>query len=314
MPDYGSILDAEIRAFIRETSHFYPPETAAFPVKKQREVYDEMCRAFHAGRPEGVRSQDLTVAQVPLRHYRSGHPDDRANVLYLHGGGFVVGGLESHDDICAELCAETGMDVFSVDYRLCPEHPHPAAFEDAQIALGHARSSGSGRVILVGDSAGGNLAAALSHAERGSGVIAGQVLVYPGLGGDKTQGSYIVHANAPMLTVTDLEFYETVRSGGGEFSIDPRFAPLRDTDFAGLPPTLALGAECDPLADDAPAYAAAVTDAGGEAVGLIESGLVHGHLRARHRSTRVAKSFARILSTIRRMRDGQPLPSDLLSS
>ncbi len=310
MPDYDQLLDAEIKAFVEKTGRFYPPETASFSIRKQREVYDAMCRSFYAGRPENVRTQDFREDGLALRLYQNAEQAPVAAVLYLHGGGFVVGGLDSHDDICAEICGATGFDVVAVDYRLCPEHPHPAAFEDGQTALGWLRRRGAGRIVLAGDSAGANLAAALAHSSREQADIAGQVLFYPGLGGDHDEGSCITHADAPMLTRGDLEFYEALRPAGRDVSQDATFAPLRDVDFSGLPPTLALGAECDPLADDAPAYGAAICAAGGQAVALVEKGLVHGHLRARHSSWRAARSFARGLRAIVAMGEGRPIGPD----
>ena len=307
MVDYTAFLDEEIWAFVRRSESFYPPETASYPVVRQREVYDAMCRAFHAGRPAGVLATDKSTGPVALRHYQRVATGGAGVVLYMHGGGFVVGGLESHDDVCAEICAQTGCDVVAVDYRLCPEHSHPAALEDALHAYDWARKMLAGPIVLVGDSAGGNLAAAVAGARRGDTRVAGQVLIYPGLGGDKAHGSYVTHAQAPMLNAADLAFYEDIRAGGKDFSRDPGFAPLRDQDFSALPPTLALGAQCDPLADDAPAYAARIRAAGGQAVGMIEPGLVHGHLRARHVSALAGRSFRRVIAAIHAMVAGKHL-------
>ena len=110
-------------------------------------------------------------------------------VLYFHGGGFILGGLDSHDDVCAELCARTGYEVVSVDYRLAPEHLHPAAFDDALAPSNGRRRPTNGRSCLPATRAGGNLAAAVSHATRGhERAPVGQVLIYPGLGGDTSRG------------------------------------------------------------------------------------------------------------------------------
>ncbi|MCV6592057.1 MAG: alpha/beta hydrolase, partial [Silicimonas sp.] len=175
-----------------------------------------------------------------------------ASVLFLHGGGFVVGGLDSHDDVCAEICATTGFRVVAVDYRLAPEHKFPAAFVDAwTVARWLIETHPDAPVTLVGDSAGGNLAAAVAHHARGrlEGVI-GQVLIYPGLGGPRDSASYVTHAEAPMLTAKDIDFYRSILFDGGEPVGDPTYAPLQDSDFTGLPPTVIITAECDPLSDD----------------------------------------------------------------
>ncbi len=293
-PDYQSLIDAPTWEFIRRTEDAYPPDAISLTIAQQRAIYDTMCRAFHQGHPPGMVTTDRLVAGVPCRIYQGAAPQ----VVYLHGGGFVVGGLHSHDDICAELCARTGLSVTSVDYRLSPEHPHPAAFDDSVAVVSALLAAGP--VILVGDSAGANLAAATAHALRGTPIL-GQVLVYPGLGGDTAQGSYLSHANAPMLTRDDVLFYADIRTGGSPRHNDPSLAPLQDRDFTRLPPTLAIAAACDPLADDAAAYAAAITAAGGRAHAVTEPGLVHGYLRARATVPRAARSFTRIVNAVQDM-------------
>jgi acetyl esterase len=130
------------------------------------------------------------------------------------------------------------------------------------------------------------------------------VLIYPGLGGDRSKGSYQTHAHAPMLTLADVEFYADIRNGGSEAEGDASVSPLQDDDFSGLPPTLAIAAECDPLADDSHAYAAAVTAAGGRAHAVTATGLVHGYLRARATVPRAAQSFALICATLTAFAEG----------
>ena len=220
-------------------------------------------------------------------------------VLYFHGGGFILGGLESHDDVCAELCARTGFEVVSVDYRLAPEHLHPAAFDDALAAFEWAAATCDQPVLLCGDSAGGNLAAAVSHATRGHKQRpAGQVLIYPGLGGDHSRGSYVTHAEAPMLTLRDLDFYKGIRTGGRDATGEINFSPLADANFANLPPTVIITAECDPLSSDGEAYGSRIQAAGGKAWWFEEPGLVHGYLRARHSVARARASFSRIVEAV----------------
>lgn len=290
-PDYDTLIDAETRAFIAATAACYPEDTATRSIADQRAIYDAMCRAFHRGYPPGVTARDESIAGVPCRIY----PGSGGTVLYLHGGGFVVGGLHSHDDVCAEISAETGLTVVAADYRLSPEHDHPAAFDDA---LAVARAIADRPLILAGDSAGGNLCAAVAQADRGLG-LAGMVLIYPGLGGNKDAGSYLTHAHAPMLSRDDVLFYGGIRHGGiTPADPGPTVEPLADTDFARLPPVLAISAECDPLADDARAYAAKVAAAGGRAHWVQEPGLPHGYLRGRAHSARVRASYTRIIQTL----------------
>jgi acetyl esterase len=305
--DYTKLIDAETWAFIERINSFYPPETIDFTIDEQRAVYNRMCRAFFAGYPDGVEATDEAIAagsrSIPIRRYRKDNAPGKALLLYFHGGGFILGDLDSHDDVCAELCDQTGFAVISVDYRLAPEHRHPAAFDDALAAYEWAARTHEGPILLAGDSAGGNLAAAISHAIRGRTVqAAGQVLIYPGLGGDMTKGSYLEHAEAPMLTTRDVAFYKSVRDARAD---DPTASPLADTDFYGLPPTVIVTAQCDPLSSDGEAYRDRIRAAGGQAFWIEEKGMVHGYLRARHSVGGARASFGRIVAALRALGTGR---------
>ncbi|KRB20677.1 MULTISPECIES: alpha/beta hydrolase [Mesorhizobium] len=299
---YETRLDPTLWAYIDSVNAWYPPEITGLPIDRQRAVYDRMCRVFHRGRP-GVKVSDGLVAApghgIPIRHYQPAGSPARAMVLYFHGGGFILGGLDSHDDICAELCAGTGFDVLSVDYRLAPEHVHPAAFDDAMTAFAWAAAATDLPIVLCGESAGGNLAAAVAHAKRRHARTAiGQVLIYPGLGGDESKGSYVEHAEAPLLSVGDIAFYRDVRSARRQAPDDPTFSPLRDSDFSGLPPTVIITAECDPLSSDGETYRDRILAAGGKAWWHEEKRLVHSFLRARTTVPAAAEAFARIIAAV----------------
>ncbi|MER8613699.1 alpha/beta hydrolase [Mesorhizobium sp. M0142] len=302
MTNYKTLIDAETWAFIERTNSYYPPDTIDYTIAEQREIYNRMCREFFAGYPQGVTAETTAIAtpwHIPTRVYRAPAPETAAMVLYFHGGGFILGGLDSHDDLCAELCSRTGYEVVSVDYRLAPEHLHPAAFDDAISAFEWASTTYERPILLCGDSAGGNLAASVSHATRGHArKPIGQILVYPGLGGDSSAGSYVTHAEAPMLTARDLVFYRDIRTGGEDRTGDLTLSPLADADFANLPPTVVITAECDPLSSDGEAYRDRIVAAGGRAWWLEEPGLVHGYLRARHTVGRARSSFTRIVDAV----------------
>jgi acetyl esterase len=304
-PDYSVLLDDEIRAYIKRSDGFYPPDAVGLTIEDQRAVYNKMCAAFHQGHPGGVETWDAPFGGVPCRYYQVRASD--VTVVYYHGGGFVVGGLDSHDDICAEICARTGFRVVSVDYALAPEVTFPGCFNDAWAAFSAIAAAHPGNIVLAGDSAGGNLAAAVAHHARGraDGRITGQVLIYPGLGGDWGQGSYVRHANAPQLTVADMTFYQNIRAGGTPPKGDPRYAPLHDNDFSGLPPSVMLTAECDPLSSDGQAYRDAILAAGGQALWVEGAGLVHGCLRARQMSSRAGAFFDAIVDAIAQLGAGE---------
>jgi acetyl esterase len=242
---------------------------------------------------------------VACRRYRKLGIEDAPVLLYLHGGGFVVGGLDSHDDICAELCDGADIDVVAVRYRLAPEYPFPAAFEDGWEVL-QALGRTASRLIIGGDSAGGNLAAALAIKARDENgpKLAGQVLIYPGLGGDMSRGSYVSQAKAPGLSTTDVQYYRTVYKGGGsKFS-----EPLRETNYAGLPPAFLVAAGLDPLHDDCFDYAAQLEAAKVPAQVRDEPLLVHAFLRARHMSRPARASFDAITEACASLANSGKLP------
>ncbi len=303
--DFAKLIDAEVWAFIHKTGESYPEDAVEGSIADQRRAYDAMCRAFHQGRPEGVSAEDWSADGVSVRVYSAGAPNN--TVMFFHGGGFVVGGLDSHDDVCAEICAMTGYRVVAVDYRLSPEHIHPAAFEDCWAATRWAAQHYGSELVLVGDSAGGNLAASVAHHARGrlEGIL-GQVLIYPGLGGDGSAPSYAENAEAPMLTLEEVRFYETIRLAKGQAAPegDPTYAPLQDSDFSGLPPTVIVTADCDPLRDDGAEYAKQLRAAGGKVHWINEEGLVHGFLRARSMAERARASFERIEIAIEALGQG----------
>lgn len=300
---YETLLDPALWAYIDEVNAWFPPELAELPLEKQRTVYDAMCHAFHVGHPAGVLTSDERVDTVgrtiPIRRYWLESAAPQAAVVYYHGGGFVFGGLDSHDDICAEICAGTGFAVLSVDYRLAPEHLHPAAFDDARAAFEWAAVTVGLPIVLCGESAGGNLAAAVAQATRAHQYQAiGQVLIYPDLGGDAHTGSYIQHSDAPLLTRREVEFYRGVRASSSDSLNDPTMTPLCDNDFSGLPPTVVFTAECDPLSSDGEAYRNRIIAAGGRAWWWQEPRLVHSFLRARTTVPAANEAFGRIVAAV----------------
>lgn len=304
MADYNTLLDAEIHAYLARCDALYPPDAVDLDIAGQRRVYDDMCADFDIGRPDRVAVTDEPHGGVPCRRYECGPSD--ATIVYYHGGGFVVGGLDSHDSICAEFCDRTGLRLVSVDYPLAPEYGYPEDFNAALKAFRAIAAAFPGPLVIAGDSAGGNLAAAISHAtRRQTPRPAGQLLIYPALGGDHGLPSYTEHAEAPQLNAKDIAFYTTLRPGGEPPVGDPQFAPLQDTDFTDLPPTLCISAECDPIASDSGAYVQTITRAGGTARWINEAGLVHGYLRARTMSRKAADSFTRMCTGLSALAQGQ---------
>jgi len=300
---YENLLDEDIQAFIDRTNSFFPTDATALSIEEQRQLYNEMCSAFKQQPKQVIQRKDYLISErgVPVREYQIGPGYDKHPILvYYHGGGFVVGNLDSHDDVCAAICAFTRFTVISCDYSLSPEFKHPEAFDDAYAVFHSVAMNTEQAVLVVGDSAGATLAASVSAKARGGEKqVAAQVLIYPYLGGPTDSGSCVEHADAPMLSTNDMKFYNRMRIDSDKpIPNDDTFAPLWSSDFSNLPPTAAFSAQCDPLCDDAVIYANKIRLAGGKAHCTIEPGLVHGYLRARHSSVRAKESFSRILLTI----------------
>lgn len=173
------VRDPGLKAFISETEQFYPPDAVNLSIAEQRACYDAMCANFLKPYPDRISAEDFTVSGVPVRRYTPLAPRPGVLIVYAHGGGFVVGGLESHDDVCAEISAYAQCEVVAVDYRMAPEHQFPAAVDDCWTVYTWAAER-AGRVVLAGDSAGAKLSATIAIKARDEGVrhVAGQVLIY----------------------------------------------------------------------------------------------------------------------------------------
>jgi acetyl esterase len=310
--------DPEVLAYIARTNAFYPTDAYTLSAEDNRALYNKYAAEMRGPMPPEVSTTDFAISanapqrQIPARRYR--HAQQRhvgTTLLYLHGGGFLLGGLESHADACAGLCAATGIDVLAIAYRLAPEHRHPAQGEDVLAAFVHLTALGE-RVVVGGDSAGGNLAAALCLSKRALGgpMPVGQLLIYPGLGGDTSTGSYISNAHAPMLTTQESASYFALRSGGlDRLAVsDPLLMPLKARDFGGMPPAFVVTADIDPLRDDGRVYVERLQADGVAARYRNEPELVHGYLRARHLSARAAASFAAMCEALEQLASGTLRP------
>lgn len=220
-----------------------------------------------------ARVEDRTVpgpgGEIPVRAYA---PVDGAEPLptlvYFHGGGWVVGGLDESDRTCRNLASQAGCVVVSVAYRLAPEHPFPAAVDDSvavtQHVADHPEAYGVDpeRIAVGGDSAGGNLAAVVAQLARSDGPrLCHQLLIYPVVDTDLDTPTYREFAEGYYLTRADMEYYLDHYLPHGDRT-DPRVAPLRAADLSGLPPATLVAAECDVLRDEGEAYARALAAAG----------------------------------------------------
>ncbi|MEJ8280124.1 alpha/beta hydrolase [Pseudonocardia spirodelae] len=262
--------------------------------------------------PEAVaRVEDDAVAgpggPVGLRTYVPGADRGDAVVVYLHGGGWVLGDLETHDPVCRRVANATGAVVVAVDYRLAPEHPHPAPLDDAWAALLAVAGRHPGRVVgVAGDSAGAGLAAglALRARDRGGPPLGAQLLFYPPLTPEPATPSHRDNGEGYFLTAADMSwFWAQLLSGPAP--ADAEVAPLGadpPADLSGLAPAVVATAEFDPLRDEGRDWAAALERCGVEVVAVDGPGLIHGYVAflgavpaAERAAGRALDAFARLL-------------------
>ncbi|WP_159952514.1 alpha/beta hydrolase [Rhizobium sp. 18065] len=291
--------EAAILEFLEVCDGFYPPDAVEASIAQQRGWYDALCARFDRPLPQGMVTEDGRIGAVAIRRYTPSEIHTPTLLYYIHGGGFVVGSLESHHAICAEIAEHVGAELVSVDYRLAPEHVWPAQTDDCFAVLTHLLADGQ-QVVLIGDSAGGNLAAGLAIRARDAGLsgIVGQALVYPALGGDLVSGSYAEMAEAPGLTTADVAYYRAVLQAPAD---DEVAYPLLSHSLANLPPAYITVAHFDPLRDDGWHYAERLRQAGVEAIVRDEPQMVHAWLRARHMSEGARRGFDVLCDAIVRM-------------
>jgi acetyl esterase len=236
-----------------------PPFHAMTPVQA-RAAYAAGAEVLEPPRAGLPRVEEITVAAMPARLYAPSH-DALPVLLYLHGGGFVVGGLETHDSLCRQFAQRSGGAVVALDYRLAPEHRFPAAQDDAWAALQwlaeHGRTLGldAHRLAVGGDSAGGTLAAVCAIRARDQGLqLALQLLITPGTAALATHASRHLFANGFLLDAATIDWFfeHTIERSQRR---DWRFAPLEADDLHGVAGACVIVAECDPLADEGVAYA-----------------------------------------------------------
>lgn len=271
------MLDPQAHAYLEKLVELDMPSYRELGVSEARRLLDEGSAALF-GEPGAVHEvEDGDADGVPVRVYR--HETETPALVYFHGGGWVIGSLESHDRLCRTIAAESGCAVVSVDYRLAPEHPYPAAVEDAWTATAWAAGRFP-RIAVGGDSAGGHLAALTALEARDRGVdLALQILAYPVIDFACDTGSYREHANVRNLTADAMRwFWEQFLPDAAE-GATPEASPLRAASLSGVAPALVFVAEYDPLCDEGEAYAEALAAAGVPVEYRRYDGMIHGFMR-----------------------------------
>lgn len=273
------LLALRARTGFREL-HDGPPAVARLEMDRGARVA--------AGRPPPILTRDgvLPGARGPrrVRWYRPGPPSRQGPsvttrrrtsdplLVYFHGGGFVSGSLDSHDVLCRRLALGAGCEVVSVDYRLAPENPFPAAVDDA-LAVYRALADGSRPIIVGGDSAGGNLAAVVCQLARDVPPV-GQLLIYPATDMRRVDPSHQLFADGYLLTRESMDWFQDRYQPNVE---DPRASPLLAADLTGLPPAVLHVAGFDPLRDEGRRYARALEAAGNRVIFREHGSLIHGY-------------------------------------
>ncbi|MDE3007705.1 MAG: alpha/beta hydrolase [Acidobacteriota bacterium] len=284
------VLDPEILRVVEESRAH--PETHPQdldPLTRRRQYRERALAILGEMEPMSERRDvqiELEGRTLDARLYVPFGDEGRGLVVYLHGGSFVVGDLDTHEGLCRRLAADTKMRFLALDYRLAPEHPFPAALDDVRDALRFVAShrddfgEATARLIVLGDSAGANLATVACAQTRDEDLdVVAQVLIYPTLGPEVVTKSAHVYASGYVLNLEHLRY--DYRQYLGDFTnhTDPRVTPLMSSDLVGVPPAIVVVAEHDPLRDEAIAYAGLLENFG-VSVRLLEAkGMVHGFLR-----------------------------------
>jgi acetyl esterase/lipase len=286
-----TMLDLKLKAMLDQAAAAGAADIGDLPPEVGRPLYRQILTAGDLP-PADVQTEDRRIpgpdGALAVRIYspRGKASGTRGLVLYCHGGGFVLGDLDTYDSVCRSICQGSGCVMVSVDYRLAPEHPFPAAVEDCHEALAwlaaHAAELGGDarRIAVCGDSAGGNLAAVLALLARKKGpAIRYQVLIYPvtsAMPGDLP--SHETFGEGYVLSRKAMRAFSAHYFGGSGRAPDFRGAPLLENDLSGLPPALILVGGYDVLRDDGVTYAQRLIEAGVRATLIEYSGLSHGFI------------------------------------
>jgi acetyl esterase len=285
-PQAQALLDLMIERAVPPTHTLSPADARSF--------YRERRAITQPAPPAVAEVRDLQAegpaGAIPLRLYRPQHSaagDAPAPVLvYFHGGGWVIGDLDTHDTLCRELANGSGCTVIAVDYRMGPEHPFPAAVDDSLAATRWVRDHAAelrvdaSRLAVGGDSAGGNLAAVVAIAARDAGdlPIAFQLLIYPATDQRRGAPSHVNNGQGYLLTRETIEYFHNHYIADAETDLDWRASPLLAADLSSLPPALVLTAGFDPLHDEGLQYAQRLTQSGSRSTHIDFSLQIHGFI------------------------------------
>ncbi len=282
-------LDPQAKLLIEKAEAAGNPELYELDPHAARKQFLELSKAVDV-KPMNVGSVENQLipgpaGKIALRFYRpTGVQGNAPALIYFHGGGWVIGDLDTHDGICRWICSQSGCVVASVDYRMAPEHKFPAPLEDCLAATfwiaenGEALGIDTARIAIGGDSAGGNLAAVVSQQARDQGgpSIAYQLLIYPATDLTMSEASHQELAEGYRLTKPLMEWFIGHYLHNESDRTDPRVSPLFCDDLNGLPKALVITAGFDPLRDEGIRYADELSSSGVETTHVCYDGMIHG--------------------------------------
>jgi acetyl esterase len=299
-------LDAQLLLRMQQLARI-PPMSQGTP--EQARSHLDAGTLLVSGQPiAGVDVRDLRIDTIGARLYTpSGLADGSPLLVFFHGGGFVLGSLNSHDNTCRFLAKHAQVRVLSVDYRLAPEHPFPAGVLDAvaafEYAHAHARELGAdpAAIAVGGDSAGGNLAAVTAYlaVQAGGPTPAYQLLFYPTTDSTVRTRSQDLFAERFLLTQEDMDWFMKHYATSEDDKRDPRYSPMLAPDLSGLPPAYIATAGFDPLRDEGEAYADRLRAAGVPVVQSRHADLIHGYANFLAVGTRFREAMFEAIGALR---------------
>jgi acetyl esterase len=283
------MLHPQAQALLRLIEEKGIPPTHTLTPEQARAYYRERRSVTQPIPPEVALVCDLRAGDIPLRLYRplGSQPQQVLPVLvYYHGGGWVIGDLDTHDTLCRELANGSGCAVVAVDYRMGPEHRFPAAVDDAVAAARWVRDNAAthaldaSRMAVGGDSAGGNLAAVVAITARDAGdlPLLFQLLIYPATDQRRGAPSHQTNGQGYLLTQETMKYFHDHYIDDARHDTDWRASPLLHANLSRLPPAFVLTAGYDPLLDEGSQYAQKLTEAGTRATLVCFDRQIHGFI------------------------------------
>jgi acetyl esterase len=286
MVSHKDMLDPRARRMLDEMEAAGRPSANELPVEQARENLEATFESLGPG-PECAEARDLELpgpaGSLSARLLRgTGAGDSAPLIVYFHGGGHTIGSITAFDSVCRGLASATSAVLLNVEYRLAPEHPFPAAYEDAvsavNWAVANARELGADarQVIVAGDSAGGNLAAAVCATGAGDGALVAQLLIYPFVSFERQAELFDERFENFFLSYAELEWFKGHYAQPETDLRDPRLSPLEVSSLVGAPPAIIVAAECDPIWPQGLALHERLLADGVASERLVYPGMIHG--------------------------------------